>query len=208
MTGMSRNGDDFRDWLDRIRKEIRKQNKAISRLKWTGENLESSVEEQVQIRRSDTPKKSRKTVRAIRPGTAAARRSNSRYVRDGVTQVVIEHDADGWMHVHIENIGLPVLLRTSQRLLDLLRVLCGKVSRVNKSEDGVVPYKTIAEIREAIKVISGTDISVGYLQNLIQQLRDLLVAAQLDPGLIETGRCGEGYRFRLQLTGNLHEVQR
>lgn len=205
---MPRSSDESRDWLDRIRKKIRKQNKAISNLRWVGESLESSVEEQVRIRRGDTAKKSHKTVRATRPGTAAARRSNSRYVRDGVTQVVIEHDADGWMHVHIENIGLPVLLRTSQRLLELLRVLCGKVSRVNKSEDGVVPYKTIAEIREAIKVISGTDISVGYLQNLIQQLRDRLEAAQLDPGLIETGRCGEGYRFRLQLTGDLHEVQR
>lgn len=205
---MTRSKDDFRDWLDRMRRKIRRQNRALSRLQWAAANLEDSVEEQVQIRRGDKPKKSRKTARATRPGTAAARRSNSRYVRDGVTQVVIEHDADGWMHVHIENIGLPVLLRTSQRLLELLRVLCGKVSRVNKSEDGVVPYKTIAEIREAIKVISGTDISVGYLQNLIQQLRDLLVAAQLDPGLIETGRCGEGYRFRLQLTGNLHEVQR
>ncbi len=205
---MCRTRDEFRYWLDKIKKDLRRQNNAISKIQCATANMEISVEEQVQIRRGAKPRKSRKTARTKRPGTAAARDSDSRYVREGVTQVVIEHDADGWMHVHIENIGLPVLLRTSQRLLDLLRVLCSKVSRVNKSEDGVVPYKTIAEIREAIKVISGTDISVGYLQNLIQQLRDLLVAAQLDPGLIETGRCGEGYRFRLQLTGELHEVQR
>jgi hypothetical protein len=205
---MTKPKDEFREWLDRIRKEIRRQNKAISKIQWAAENLESSVDEQVQARRGDKPTKSRKTERKTRPGTAAARRSNSRYVRDGVTQVVIEHDADGWMHVHIENIGLPVLLRTSQRLRELLQVLCVKVSRVNKPESGIVPFKTSEEIREAIKVISGTEISAGYLQNLIQQFRDLLLAARVDPGLVETGRSGEGYRFRLQLTGVLHEEQR
>jgi len=205
---MSRPKDEFREWLDKIRKEIRRQKKAISKIVWAAENLENSVDEQVQAQRGEKPPRSRKTERKHRPGTAAARRSNSRYVRDGVTHVVIEHDADGWMHVHIENIGLPVLLRTSQRLRELLLVLCVKFSRVNKPESGVVPFKTSDEIREAIKVISGTDISAGYLQNLIQQFRDLLLAARVDPGLVETGHSGQGYRFRLQLTGDLHEEQR
>ena len=202
---MRRSDDEFRDWLDKIKKDLRRQNNAISRIQCAAANMEISVEEQVQIRRGAKPRKSRKTARTKRPGTVAARGSDSGYVREGVTQVVIEHDADGWMHVHIEDFPLPVLLRTSQRLRELLLALCGNVSRINKPESGVVPYKTSEEIREAIKVISGTEISAGFLQNLIQKLRDLLLEAQLDPDLVETGRCGEGYRFRLQLTGVLHE---
>lgn len=198
--------DDSRDWLNRMRKELRRQKKAISKIQWAAESLENSVEEQVQLQRSVKRTKQRRSHRTSRPRTGSTRRSNPAYVKEGVTQVVIDHDGGGWMHVHVENIGLPVLLRTSERLRVLVLVLCGKVSRVNNPESGLVPFKTSGELREAFKAISGAEISAGYLQNLIQQLRDLLEDAQVNPELVETG--GGGYRFRLQLDGDVHEERR
>lgn len=198
--------DDSRDWLNKMKKELRRQKKAISKIQWAAESLENSVEEQVQLQRRVKRTKPRKSNRTRRPRTASTRQPNPRYVEEGVTHVVIDHDAGGWMHVHVENIGLPVLLRTSERLRVLVLVLCVKVSRVNNPDSGLVPFKTSGELREAFEAIDGTQISAGYLQNLIQQLRDVLEDAQVSPELVQTG--GGGYRFRLQLDGDVHEERR
>ncbi len=200
---MSRNKDDFRAWLRKIMKELRRLKSAIARNEWAVEDLENSVLEQVELQRDLKRTKSKKTCRASRPRTAAARRSNARYVKEGVTHVVIEHGADGQMRAHIENFVLAVDLKTSQRLREVLLALCVKISRVNGPEFGVVPYKTSDELRAAIKKINGKPISITNLQNQVQFLRDRLQKARIDPKLIETG--GGGYRFRLQLDGDVRE---
>lgn len=191
--------DDFRDWLNELIRELRKLQNALSRSGWALEGLENGAK----FQRKKKKKKPRKTARKRRPG---AHQPNPLYVEEGVTRVVIQHHADGWMYAQIENVGLPILLRTSQRLHQLLLVLCGGISRVNNSDSGIVPYKTSGELREAIEKISGKQISVSYLQNLIRQLRRLLEAAQVNPKLIQTG--GGGYRLRLQLDGRVHDEQR
>ncbi len=200
---MSPTKDNFGEWLNQIKTELKKLKAAMANHGWTLENMQNSVEEATKLRRGTNGKGTRKTGRPSRPRTAAARRSNSRYVQEGVTRVIIEHDADGFMHAHIENIGLAVDLKTSQRLRQVLLVLCGKVSRVNDPDSGLVPYKTSAELREAIEEISGKRISITNLQNQIHLLRDRFQLARIDPSLIETG--GGGYRFRLQLDGDFHE---
>ena len=200
---MSRNKDDFREWLRKIMKELRRLKNAIARNEWAVEDLENSVQEQAELQRDLKRTKSKKTCRTSRPRTAAARRSNARYVKEGVTQVVIDHDADGRMKAYIENFVLAVDLQTSQRLREVLLALCIKISQVNGPEFGVVPYKTSDELRKAIKRINGKPISVTNLQNQVQFLRDRLQSARIDPKLVETG--GGGYRFRLQLDGDVHE---
>ncbi len=200
---MSASKDDFRDWLNRIKKELRRLKNAIAKNEWAVENLENSVQEQAELQRSMKRKNSRKSVRPSRPRTPAARRSNARYVKEGVTRVVIEHGADGGMYAYIENIGLAVDLKTSQRLREVLLVLCRKVSRFNNPDSGLVPYKTSAELRAAIEEMSGKAISATNLQNQIQLLRNRLQQARIDRKLIETG--GGGYRFRLRLDGDVQE---
>ncbi len=184
-------------------KELRRLKNAIANNQWAVEDLENSVQEQAELQQSLKRTRSKKTCRASRPRTAAARRSNARYVKEGVTHVVIEHGADGRMKAHIENFVLAVDLKTSERLREVLLVLCTKMSRVNAPEFGVVPYKTSGELRAAIKEINGKPISVTNLQNQIQFLRDRFQKARIDPKLIETG--GGGYRFRLQLDGDVRE---
>ncbi len=200
---MSVSRDDFRDWLNNIKTELKKLRTAIDKHGWTIEGIVESVEQATQWQRGTKQNGTHKADRPSRPRTTAARRSNSHYVRDGVARVVIEHDADGVMHAHIENIGLAVELKTSQRLRQVMLVLCGKVSRVNEPDSGLVPFKTSAELREAIEAISGKPISATNLQNLIQVLRDRFQQARIDPSLIETG--GGGYRLRLRLDGDFHE---
>lgn len=200
---MSAFKDDYCVWLKKTGEDLRKLKKSIAQKVWDVEDLENRVLEQVKLQSNKKPSKAHKNNLPSRPRTAAARRSNARYVKEGVTRVVIEHDADGMMHAHIENIGLAVELKTSQRLRVVLLVLCGKVSRVNDPDSGLVPYKTSAELREAIEQISGTRISATNLQNQIHFLRDRLQDAMIDRKLIETG--GGGYRFRLRMDGDVHE---
>lgn len=200
---MSRNKDDFREWLRKFIRKLQKLRRDIAKTEWILVDLQNSVREQVELQQSLKRTNSRKSCRTSRPRTAAARRSNARYVKEGVTHLVIEHDADGRMKVHIENFVLAVDLKTSQRLRQVMLVLCIKVSRFNDPEFGVVPYKTSGELREAIEEISGKPMSITNLQNHIQVLRDRFQMARIDPKLVETG--GGGYRFRLQLDGDVHE---
>lgn len=202
-TSMSTNDREFRDWLNNLRKDLRRIKKDLAKNEWAVEDLTIRVEERAQMVKKSKKSASRSSGRASRAGST--RRSNVRYVKEGVASVVIEHDADGWMLAHVENIGLPVLLKSSQRLRELLLALCGKVSRVNGREPGqvVVPFKSANELIEAIKELSGKKISVSNLQNLVQHLRDLLNEARINRDLVETG--GGGYRFRLRMDGRIHE---
>ncbi len=200
---MSALNDGYRDWLKKTGVDLGKLKRSIAQKVWDVEDLENSFLEQVKLQSNNKQSNTHKKDPPSRPRTTAARQSNARYVKEGVTRVVIEHDADGMMHAHIENIGLAVELKTSQRLRVVLLVLCGKISRVNDPDSGLVPYKTSAELREAIEEISGTPISATNLQNQIHFLRDRLQDASIDPKLIETG--GGGYRFRLRMDGDVHE---
>ena len=199
---MNTDGIEFRDWLRKYIKSLRKMKKDIAKLGWAVEDLLVEAEEFLAMDDSK-PRRNRTSSRASRARTGAARESNARYVQTGVATIVMQRSTDGWMYAHVENIGLPVQLKTSQRLRELVLALCGRVSHVNRPEHGLVPFKTSEEVIDAIKAISGEEISLGNLHNLVQALRDRMSEALVNPDLVETG--GGGYRLRLQLDGEIHD---
>ncbi len=199
---MNTDGIEFRDWLKKYIKALRRMKKDIAKLGWAVEDLLVEAEEFLQMDNSK-PRRNRTSSRATRARTGAARESNARYVQTGVSTIVIQLSSDGWMYAHVENIGLPVQLKTSKRLHELVLALCGRVSHVNRPEHGIVPFKTSEEVIRAIKATSGEEISLTNLHNLVQNLRDRMSEALVNPDLVETG--GGGYRLRLQLDGELHD---
>lgn len=213
---MCTNDRDFPQWLKKLCRDIEIIEAAHTRQGWAllivrnrlaavakQKRQEQAKLDEAQRResRSRNRKAATKTARASR--SHAARSSNVLYVEQGVHNVIIEHDREGSMSVHVDNIGLSVPLKYRQRLRQLLLALGGKVSRVNTSESGIIPFKTKAELIEAIEELSGQRITVNNLQNLIRQLRDLFAQAQINPNIIETG--GNGYRLRIRIRGRIFE---
>lgn len=199
---MNMNPDDFREWLRRLLKELEKLGIEIAKSSWKVETLTEHTHEVLdEDERQNDPDDN-----VSNPAGGTARGSNARYVTTGVNHVIIEHDADGKMVAHIDNIGLPIKLGAGKRLRQLLVALCGKESRANAPDGDLVPFKTSAELIAAIKNLGGTSISKGNLQNLVQSLRELFIKARISPHLIETG--GDGYRLRINMNGGVHENRR
>ena len=130
------------------------------------------------------PRKNPTSSRASCARTGAARESNARYVQTGVATIVMQRSTDGWMYAHVENIGLPVQLKTSQRLRELLLALCGRVSHVNRPEQGLVPFKTSEEV---------IDLGKHAVVNRERDAGDPLVARRpRGLGALTQGALGEG----------------
>ena len=213
---MSTNDRKFPKWLKKLCRDIEIIEAAHARQGWALQIVRTQLaagaaqkkQEQarlaaVQSRENRNLKRKAATKTARTSRSHAVRSSNVLYVEQGVHNVIIEHDRDGLMSVHIDDIGLAVPLQHRQRLRQLLLALGGKVSRVNAYESGIIPFKTKAELIEAIEELSGQRITANNLQNLIRQLRDLFATAQINPNVIETG--GGGYRLRIRIRGRILE---
>ena len=213
---MTNSDREFLQWIKKTRKDLEIVGTAIAKQAWAVEIVTAGLsgweKQQRQEKVQHAEAQRRKNGKLTRPAAAkgvpvtqrqADRTSNSSDVVEPVHNVIIEHDRDGFMLVHVENNELPAPLRNRQRLRQLLLALGAKVSRVNMPTNGVIPFKTKAELIEAIEELSGQRISTGNLQNLVQQLRALFIKAHINPNLIESG--GGGYRLRLYVEGRIFE---
>lgn len=203
---MSSKDSELRRWLERILRMIVHIKASTARNEWELETVSNELldaKEYFEHERLADVQTSKGESRASESGSEAG---NSSYVRTGVQNIIIEHDDDGSMLLHLDNNGLPVQLQGRQRLRELVLVLGGKTSHVNAQTNGdppLVPFKTYEELIDAMRELSGAKISLTNLQGLVQQLRRRLLDARLDPRAVGTGEGG--YRICLRRDGEIHE---
>lgn len=213
---MTNSDREFLQLIKKTRKDLEDVQTAIGKQVWKVEIVtawlseweKQQTQEKVQHVEAQRKQNGKPTQPAATKGVPVTQRhadrtSNSSDVVEPVHNVIIEHDRDGFMLVHVENHELAVPLRNRQRLRQLLLALGATVSRVNVPSNGIIPFKTKAELIEAIEELSGKRISTGNLQNLVQHLRALFIKAHINPNLIESG--GGGYRLRLYVEGRIFE---
>ena len=205
---MSNKDREFRRWLERILRMIVLIKAALARNEWALETVSNELLECKEAfereRSTDVPKSTGEG----RAGERAADAGNSSHNKISVRNIIIEHDDDGSMYLHLDDEELAVRLQKRQRLRELVLALSGKTSRANGSDNGpipLVPFKTCDELIAAMRKLNGTEISHGNLQGLVQQLRTRLADARIDPRIIETGSDERGYRIRLHRDGRIHE---
>jgi DNA-binding response OmpR family regulator len=106
--------------------------------------------------------------------------------RLGVT-VDIVRETDDWATVTIDKSRK---LRLSPALADLLEVLC---EDTGLASDGLVGWKSMAELARGLQKQTGKDISTRTITVRLSRLRDALEGSGLNKQLVQTGR--KGYRF-------------
>jgi hypothetical protein len=206
---MSNKDREFRRWLERILRMIVLIKAALARNEWALETVSNELLDWKEAFERERFADVEKSTGRGHAGEDSAEAGNSTHIKTSVQNIIIEHDDDGSMLLHIDDEELAVQLQKRRRLYELVLALGGKTSRVNGPDDGpvpLVPFKTCQELIDAMRKLNGTEISHGNLQGLVQQVRTRLADARIDPRIVETGSDERGYRIRLHRDGRIHEL--